>query len=83
MTKIAREVDHPHEKERGLSPSQEREREAEARAERNIIADIDIARYPPQKMKRKLRDAENVDENAVAAARRKSLWINVMWMKSK
>jgi hypothetical protein len=34
-------------------------------------------------MKRKPRDAENVDENAVAAARRKILWINVTLMKSK
>jgi hypothetical protein len=84
MTKIAREVDHPHEKERDLGPSQEREREAEAEAEveTDIIADTGIARYPPPKMRRRQKGAENVDENDDAAARTKNLLMIVLQMIS-
>jgi hypothetical protein len=89
MIKIVREADHPHENEResGLDPNQEREREAEAEAEaeaeRHITADIGIARCPPPKMRRKLNDAENVDENDAVAVKRKNPLMIALWTKSK
>jgi hypothetical protein len=85
MIKIVREADHPHENEResGLDPNQEREREAEAEVERDIAADIGIARCPPPKMRRKLNDAENVDENDAVAVKRKNPLMIALWTKSK
>jgi hypothetical protein len=87
MVKIVREADHPHEneneRESGLDPNQEREREAEAEVERDITADIGIARCPPPKMRRKLNDAENVDENDAVAVKRKNPLMIALWTKSK